>query len=127
MREGRGNAVAGVPPWFQFFYKLWRETRTKGGVMSGQANLFSRFGFQTGADGKIDNNTRAFFSKFKGRVGPAIPDLPANASWAQIAVTVNALIKEFVAQGWVQKGFDADATAFADAVQAVTMIPAATE
>jgi hypothetical protein len=95
--------------------------------MSGQANLFSRFGFQTGPDGKIDNNTRAFFSKFKGRVGPPIPELPADASWAQIAVTVNALIKEFVAQGWIQKGFDADGTAFADAVQAVTMIPAATE
>jgi len=95
--------------------------------MSGQANLFSRFGFEIGADGKIDNNTRAFFSKFKGRVGPAIPDLPADASWQQIAVTVNALIKEFVAQGWVQKGFDADATALADAIQAVTMIPAAIE
>jgi hypothetical protein len=95
--------------------------------MTGQANLFSRFGFQIGADGKIDNNTRAFFSKFKGRMGPAIPDLPADASWAQIAVTVNALIKEFVAQGWVQKGFDADGTALADAIQAVTMIPAATE
>src|SRR5579883_1983566 len=95
--------------------------------MTGQANLFSRFGFSIGADGKIDNNTRAFFSKFKERVGPAIPDLPANASWAQIAVTINALIKEFVAQGWVQKGFDADETALADAIQAVTMIPAATE
>jgi hypothetical protein len=95
--------------------------------MSGQANLFSRFGFQTGPDGKIDNYTRAFFSKFKGRAGPAIPNLPADASWAQIAVTINALITEFVAQGWVQKGFDADGTALADAIQAVTMIPAATE
>jgi hypothetical protein len=95
--------------------------------MTGQANLFSRFGFQIGADGKIDNNSRAFFSRFKGRMGPAIADLPVDASWAQIAVTVNALIKEFVAQGWVQKGFDADGTALADAIQAVTMIPAATE
>ena len=32
-----------------------------------------------------------------------------------------------MAQGWVQKGFDADETAFASAIQAVTMIPAATE
>jgi len=95
--------------------------------MSGQANLFSRFGFQVGPDGKIDNYTRAFFSKFKGRVGPAIPDLATDASWAEIAVTINALIKEFVAQGWIQKGFDADETAFANAIQAVTMIPAATE
>jgi hypothetical protein len=95
--------------------------------MTGQANLFSRFGFQIGPDGKIDNNTRAFFSKFKGRVGPAIPDLPADASWAQIAATVNALIAEFVAQGWIAKGFDADETAFANAIRAVTMIPAATE
>ena len=95
--------------------------------MSGQANLFSRFGFQVGPDGKIDNYTRAFFSKFKGRVGPAIPDLETDASWAEIAATTNALIKEFVAQGWIQKGFDADETAFANAIQAVTMIPAATE
>ncbi len=95
--------------------------------MTGQANLFSRFGFQVQDNGKIDNYTRAFFSKFKGRVGPAIPDLAANASWAQIAVTINALIKEFVAQGWIQKGFDADETAFANAIRAVTMIPAATE
>ena len=95
--------------------------------MTGQANLFSRFGFQVGPDGKIDNYTRAFFSKFKGRVGPAIPDLADDASWADVAVTINALIKEFVAQGWIQKGFDADETAFANAIQAVTMIPAATE
>ncbi len=95
--------------------------------MSGQANLFSRFGFQVGSDGKIDNNTRAFFSKFKGRVGPAIPDLATDASWAEIAVTINALVKEYVAQGWIQKGFDADETALANAIQAVTMIPAATE
>jgi len=95
--------------------------------MTGQANLFSRFGFQVGPDGKLDNNTRAFFSKFQARVGPAIPDLAANASWVQIAATINALIKEFVGQGWIQKGFDADETAFANAIQAVTMIPAATE
>ena len=95
--------------------------------MTGQSNLFSRFGFQVGPDGKIDNYTRAFFSKFKGRVGPAIPDLAPDASWAQTAATANALTKEFVAQGWVQKGFDADETAFANAIQAVTMIPAATE
>jgi hypothetical protein len=95
--------------------------------MTGQANLFSRFGFQIGQEGKIDNNTRAFFSKFKGRVGPAIPDLATNASWAQIAGTINALISEFVAQEWIQKGFDADETALANAIQAVTMIPAATE
>ena len=95
--------------------------------MTGQANLFSRFGFQVGPDGKIDNYTRAFFSKFKGRAGPAIPDLADDASWADVAVTINALIKEFAAQGWIQKGFDADETAFANAIQAVTMIPAATE
>ena len=95
--------------------------------MTGQANLFSRFGFQVGPDGKIDNYTRAFFSKFKGRAGPSIPDLAADASWADVAVSINALIKEFVAQGWTQKGFNADETAFADAIQAVTMIPAATE
>ncbi len=95
--------------------------------MTGQSNLFSRFGFQVGPDGKIDNYTRGFFSKFKGRVGPAIPDLATDASWAQIAATANALIKEFVAQGWIQKGFDADETSFASAIQAVTMIPAATE
>ena len=56
--------------------------------MTGQANLFSRFGFQVGPDGKLDNYTRAFFSRFAGRVGPAIPDLDANSSWAQIAVDV---------------------------------------
>jgi hypothetical protein len=95
--------------------------------MTGKENLFSRFGFQVGANGKIDNNTRAFFSKFKGRVGPAIPNLAADASWTQIAATANALIKEFAAQGWIQKGFDADETEFADAVRAVTLIPAATE
>ncbi|MFZ1109476.1 MAG: glycoside hydrolase TIM-barrel-like domain-containing protein [Rhodomicrobium sp.] len=95
--------------------------------MTGQSNLFSRFGFQVGPDGKIDNYTRAFFSKFKGRVGPAIPDLATDAPWAQVAAATNALIKEFVAQGWVQKGFDADETAFANAIQAVAMIPAATE
>jgi hypothetical protein len=95
--------------------------------MTGRANLFSRFGFQVGASGKLDNYTRAFFSKFKGRVGPAIPDLDANSSWAQIAATANALVREFVAQGWVQKGFDADETAFTSAIRAVTMIPAATE
>ena len=95
--------------------------------MTGQSNLFSRFGFQIGPGGKIDNYTRAFFSKFKGRVGPAIPDLTTDASWAQVAATTNGLISEFVAQGWIQKGFDADETAFANAIQAVTMIPAATE
>ncbi len=95
--------------------------------MTGQSNLFSRFGFQISPDGKIDNYTRAFFSKFKGRVGPAIPDLTTDASWAQVAATTNALISEFVAQGWIQKGFDADETSFASAIQAVAMIPAATE
>jgi GTA TIM-barrel-like domain len=95
--------------------------------MTGTANLFSRFGFQVGQDGKLDNYTRAFFSKFSGRTAKAIPDLAADASWAQVAATANGLIKEFVAQGWVQKGFDADEAAFASAVQAVTMIPAATE
>ena len=95
--------------------------------MSGYANLFSRFGFQVSADGKIDNHTRAFFSKFKGRVGPAIPDLSADATWVDIANTTNALISEFVAQGWIQKGFDADETSFVSAIKAVTMIPAATE
>ncbi len=95
--------------------------------MTGQANLFSRFGFQIGPDGKIDNNTRAFLSRFKGRTGQAIPDLASNASWAQIAAAINALIKEFAAQGWTQKGFDANETALANAIQAVTMIPAATE
>ena len=68
--------------------------------MTGQANLFSRFGFQVGPDGKIDNYTRAFFSKFKGRVGPAIPDLATDASWAEIAVTINALIKELDSKGF---------------------------
>jgi hypothetical protein len=95
--------------------------------MTGQSNLFSRFGFQVGPDGKIDNYTRGFFSKFKGRVGPAIPDLATDASWAQVAATTNALISEFVAQGWIQKGYNADETSFASAIQAVTMIPAATE
>jgi GTA TIM-barrel-like domain len=95
--------------------------------MTGKANLFSRFGFRTGPEGKIDNYTRAFFSKFTGRLGPSIPDLAPEASWAEIAATVNALIKEFVAQGWIQRGFDADETALANAIQAVTMIPAATE
>ncbi len=37
------------------------------------------------------------------------------------------LIKEFAAQGWIKKGFDADETAYANAIRAVTMIPAATE
>ncbi len=95
--------------------------------MTGQANLFSRFGFQVGPDGKLDNYTRAFFSKFGGRVGPAIADVDTNSSWAQIAATSNGLISEFAAQGWTQKGYDADETAYADAIQAVTMIPAATE
>ena len=95
--------------------------------MSGKANLFSRFGFQVDGSGKIDNYTRAFFSKFKGRVGPSIPDLSADATWAEIAATTNALIKEFVAQGWIEKGYDADETALASAIRAVTMIPAATE
>ena len=95
--------------------------------MTGQANLFSRFGFQVGPDGKLDNYTRAFFSKFGGRVGPAIADVDANSSWAQIAATSNGLISEFAAQGWTQKGYDADETAYANAIQAVTMIPAATE
>ena len=52
-----------------------RRARKADTRMTGQANLFSRFGFQVGPDGKIDNYTRAFFSKFRGRVGPAIPDL----------------------------------------------------
>ena len=95
--------------------------------MTGQSNLFSRFGFQVGPDGKIDNYTRGFFSKFTGRVGPAIPDLATDASWPQVAATTNGLINEFVAQGWIQKGFEADETSFASAIQAVTMIPAATE
>jgi hypothetical protein len=95
--------------------------------MSGKENLFSPFGFKTTPDGKIDNNTRAFFSKFKGRAGPAIPDLGTGASWTQIAVTANALVREFAAQGWIEKGFDANETAFADAIRAVTLIPAATE
>ncbi len=95
--------------------------------MTGTPNLFSRFGFQAGAGGKLDNYTRAFFSKFKGRVGPAIPYLDANSSWARIASTANVLIKEFVAQGWVQKGYGADETAFTSVIRAVTMIPAATE
>jgi hypothetical protein len=95
--------------------------------MTGQANLFSQFSFQIGSGGKLDNYTRAFFSRFPGRIGPAIPNLDADASWAEIAVTANALINEFAAQGWVQKGYDADAVSFADAVQAIAMIPAATE
>ena len=95
--------------------------------MTGKANLFSRFGFQARQNGKLDNYTRAFFSKFKGRVGPAIPDLSADASWAEVAAAANAVVREFVAQGWIQKGFDADETAFTSAIRAVTMIPAATE
>ncbi len=95
--------------------------------MTGKANLFSRFGFEVGPNCKLDNYTRAFLSKFAGRVGLAIGDLDAGSSWAQIAAAANALIKEFVAQGWIQKGFDADETAFTRAIRAVTMIPAATE
>ncbi len=95
--------------------------------MSGQANLFSRFGFQIGPDGKIDNNTRAFFSKFKGRVGPAIPDLRRTLRGRRSPPRRTRVIKEFVAQGWTQKGFDADETSFASAIRAVAMIPAATE
>ena len=56
---------------FQFLPIQFR--KKPGQFMTGKANLFSRFGFQVGQDGKIDNYTRAFFSKFKGRVGPTIP------------------------------------------------------
>lgn len=94
--------------------------------MTGQSNLFSSFGFRA-RDGKLDNNTRAFLSKFKARVGASIPDLAPEASWPQIAVTINGIIGEFVAQGWIKKGFDANEAALANSIRAVTMIPAATE
>ena len=61
--------------------------------MTGTANLFSRFGFQVGADGKLDNYTRAFFSRFAGRIGPPSPISMRALSWAQIAATPNGLIK----------------------------------
>ncbi|WP_127076623.1 baseplate megatron protein TIM-barrel domain-containing protein [Rhodomicrobium lacus] len=95
--------------------------------MTGKDNLFSPFGFSVDRKGRVDNNTRAFLSKFKGRTGPAIADLESDASWTGIAATANALIREFVAQGWTEKGFDSNETAYASAVRAVTMIPAATE
>src|SRR5579883_3077988 len=95
--------------------------------MSGQSNLFSRFGFEIGENGQIDNNTRAFLSKFTGRIGPAIADVDPDSLWDQIALTTNAIVKEFEAQGWIKRGFDANETALTNAIRAVTMIPAATE
>ena len=99
--------------------------------MAGAPNLFSSFGFKAGSTGKLDNNTRAFFSKFSGRIGPALPDVQLTGDdgkdWQTIALTANALIREFEAQGWIERGFDGDETAYSNAIRAVTMIPAATE
>jgi hypothetical protein len=95
--------------------------------MAGSPNLFPRFAFEVGADGKLDTGTRAFLSKFTGRIGPRIPDLPQNATWSDVAIAANALIREFEAQGWVKRGFDAEEHSFRHSVRAVTMIPAATE
>ncbi|MGO9172006.1 MAG: glycoside hydrolase TIM-barrel-like domain-containing protein [Rhodomicrobium sp.] len=99
--------------------------------MSGVSNLFSRFGISITPEGKIDNNTRAFFSKYNGRTGPAIPNVAITGNdatdWTNIAGTLNAIIAEFAAQGWMQKGYDATETAYVNSIRAVTMIPAATE
>jgi hypothetical protein len=99
--------------------------------MAALSNLFSRFGFEVDGGGKADNNTRAFFSKYSGRRGPAIAAVTLTGDdetdWMAVAGAANALIAEFSAQGWIKKGFDANETAYANAIRAVTMIPAATE
>lgn len=95
--------------------------------MTGENNIFPRFAFRLEQGGKVDAATKAFFSRFSGRSGPAISSLTAGAGWSEIAQAANAILKEFAAQGWVKRGFDADETALAQGIRAVTMIPAATE
>ena len=95
--------------------------------MAVTANWFSKFGFSVSPQGALDNNTMAFLGKFNGRCGPAIANVAAGATPPQIAVTVNQIIAEFVAQGWIAKGFNGDETDFSSAILGVTMIPASTE
>lgn len=99
--------------------------------MTAASNLFSRFGFNVGDEGKVDNKTRAFLSKYSGRRGPAIADVTLTGDdatdWMAIAGAANAIIAEFAAQGWIKKSSDANETAYANSIRAVTMIPAATE
>jgi hypothetical protein len=87
---------------------------------------FSRFGFKL-ENGKLDNNTRAFLSSLSGRIGGKIPNIANGDGVTTAAVVINAIAKEFTAQGWVKKGFDSEETDLISSIQAVTMIPAATE
>ena len=95
----------------------------------GQSNLFSKAGFSV-QNGKVDNNFKAWLSKYSGRCGPSIGDVTltgADSDWTSIANAVNAILKECAAQGWVSKANDPTETAYVNSIRGVTMIPAATE
>jgi GTA TIM-barrel-like domain len=75
--------------------------------------------------GKINNAYVGFFSKLLARCGPGINPVADTMTLEQIGASVNALLAEARAQGWISSDAGAGgAGAFADAIQGVTMIPA---
>jgi hypothetical protein len=77
------------------------------------------------ATGKINNAYVGFFSRLKARCGPGINPVADTMSLEQIGASVNALLAEARAQGWISDDAGAGgAGAFADAIRGVTLIPA---
>ena len=96
--------------------------------MTGAANLWPRFSAPTNrTDGKISTSYRAFFNRFKKRGGPAIATVLDVSPNADLARAVNEILAELRAQGWIGRELSAPGDGLAKSVQAVTMIPAATE
>jgi hypothetical protein len=78
-------------------------------------------------DGTLTLDARGWLSKFTGRIGPAIRDVPPDAGLPEIGQTLNLIIAECIAQGWIKRGSEAETQQLTNAIQAVCLIPAATE
>lgn len=90
-------------------------------------NLWPRFAPPNGPAGKISNPYRAFFSRFRERIGPAIIDLLDVSPPEDQARAVNELLAEMRAQNWIDPDTASAGDYFSQAVRAVCLIPAATE
>jgi hypothetical protein len=97
-------------------------------MTAGQNNLWPRFTLPVSPNsGKITNNYRGFFSRLKRRVGPAIADVLDVSPPEDMGRALNEILAELRAQGWIDRDAADPGKYFSESIQAMTLIPAATE
>lgn len=95
--------------------------------MTGRSNLWPRFSAFVDRRGWLSMAYKGFFSRLYQRTGARITRVSAASSNADKARAINAILAEMRAQGWIDASERSSGGLYAEAINAVCMIPAATE